>query len=48
MLERDKTKEYREYMIHRILELQIQDQYTRDDLLKKSTRELENIFADVK
>lgn len=44
MFERDRTEEYRNYMIHRILELQTTNQYTRDELLKKSTRELEGIF----
>ena len=48
MFERDATEEYREFMIYRILELQIQDQYTRDELLKKATSELEDIFAKVK
>lgn len=47
MFERDRTEEYREYMIHRILELQVQDHFTRDDLLKKSTKELEDIFAEI-
>lgn len=45
MFERDRTEEYRDYMIHRILELQTQDQYTKDDLQKKATRQLEDIFT---
>lgn len=44
MFERDRTEEYREYMIHRILEIQNQDNYTREGLLKKSTSQLEEIF----
>lgn len=48
MFERDRTEEYRDYMIHRILELQMQDQYTKEELLKKSTKEFENIFTYVK
>lgn len=47
LIENDNLERYREYMICRILELQKQDQYTRDELLKKSIRELEDIFADV-
>ena len=47
MFERDRTEEYREYMIRRILELQKQDQYTRDDLLKKATIQLEDIFSEI-
>lgn len=46
LIENETLEQHREYMICRIL--QTQDQYTRDDLLKKSTQELENIFADVK
>lgn len=48
MFERDRTEEYREYMIHRILEIQKQDQYTREELLKKSTSQIEDVFANVK
>ena len=48
MFEIDRTEEFREYMICRILELQTQDQYTRDELLKKSTMELQQVFEDVK
>lgn len=48
MYERDSTEEFRDYMIHRILELQKQDQYTMEELLMKATRELEDIFANVK
>ena len=48
VIEKDKLEEYREYMIHRILEIQKQDQYTRAELLKKSTSQLENVFANVK
>ena len=48
MFERDRTEEYREYMIHRILELQVQDNYTRAELLKKSTSQIEDVFANVK
>ena len=45
VIEKDKLEEYREYMIHRILEIQKQDQYTRAELLKKSTSQLENVFS---
>ena len=48
MFERDRTEEYREYMIHRILEIQKQDHYTREELLKKATSQIEDIFANVK
>lgn len=47
MFERDRTEEYREYMIRRILELQTQDQYTKADLQKKATSQLEDIFAEI-
>ena len=47
MFERDRTEEYRDYMIHRILELQTQDKYTRDELLKKSTNQLIDTFDDI-
>lgn len=47
MFERDRTEEYRDYMIHRILEIQTQDQYTREELLKKSTNQLIDTFDDI-
>ena len=48
IIENDELEEYREHLIHRILELQVQDQYTREELLKKSTDQLEDIYAYVK
>lgn len=48
MFERDETEEYREYMIHRILEVQQEDHYTREELLKKATIQIEEVFANVK
>lgn len=41
------TEVYREYMIHRILEIQKQDQYTREELLKKSTNQLIDTLDDL-
>ena len=41
------TEEFRAYLIRRILELQTQDQYTKDELSKKSTSDLEDIFESV-
>ncbi len=48
MFERDRTEEYRDYLIRRILELQVQDRYTKEELRKKATSQLEEIFATVK
>lgn len=47
MFERDETEEYRDYMIHRILELQTQEQYTKEELRKKSTSQLEHVFENI-
>lgn len=47
MFERDETEEYRDYMIHRILELQPQEQYTKEELRKKSTSQLEHVFENI-
>ena len=47
VIENDKLEEYREFLICRILEMQTQDQYTREDLLKKSTEQLEIIYEEV-
>lgn len=43
----DRLEEYRNFMIGRILELQEDDEYTKEDLQKKATRELEKIFEEV-
>lgn len=43
----DRLEEYRNFMIRRILELQEDDEYTKEDLQKKATRELEKIFEEV-
>ena len=47
MFEIDRTEEYRDYMIRRILEIQTEGQYTKEELQKKSTGQLEDIFANV-
>ena len=47
LIENDTLEQYREYMICRILEFQTQNLHTRDELLKKSTSELEDIFVNV-
>ena len=47
LIENESLERYREYMICRILEIQKQEQYTRDDLLKKSTLELEDIWETI-
>ena len=47
MFERDRTEEYREYMIRRILEIQKEDQYTKADLQKKATSQLVDILDDL-
>lgn len=44
MAENDVLEAHRDYLICRILQLQTQEQYTRDDLLKKATMELEDIY----
>lgn len=48
VIENESLEKYRDYMICRILQLQSQDQYTRAELLKKSTSQIEYVFANVK
>ena len=48
LAENDSLEEYRETFISMILEHQTKNQYTRNDLLKKSTIELEGIYCKVK
>lgn len=48
LAENDSLEEYRETFISMILERQTKNQYTRNDLLKKSTTELEEIYCKVK
>lgn len=48
LAENDSLEEYRETFISMILEHQTKNQYTRNDLLKKSTIELEEIYCKVK
>ena len=47
LIENESLEKYRDYMICRILQLQKDNQYTMDDLMKKSTQELEDIFDNV-
>ena len=41
------NKEYRDFLINGILEFQSNNQFTKDELLKKSIRVLEKIFDNV-
>lgn len=47
LIENENLEQYREFLICRILQEQTEDKYTRDDLLKKSTMELEDIFENI-
>lgn len=48
LIENESLEKYREFVICRILQEQTQDQYTMDDLLKKSTLELDEILETIK
>lgn len=48
MFERDRIEELRDFLIHSIMEWQNQDNYTKDELYKKSTKDLILIFENVK
>ena len=43
----DRVEEYRNFMIRRILELQDDEEYTKEELQRKATRELQRIFEEV-
>ena len=48
MFEKDDLEEFREYLIRRILEEQKYCCYTKEELCKKSTNDLQKIFEEVK
>lgn len=48
MFERDRIEELRDYLIRCIIDWQNQDNYTKEELNKKSTKDLLLIFENVK
>lgn len=48
MFERDRIEELRDFLVRSIIEWQNQDHYTKEELQKKSTKDLIAIFENVK